>query len=132
VILENKIKFDTKLKAPFPYFGSKRIIADVVWKYIGDVKQYIEPFFGSEAVLLRRPPSKHNTPNEIVCDIDGRIANVWRAIQFAPEETAKWCDWPVNQAESTARRKTLIKKEQYLYKNLINDPKWYDAELAGY
>lgn len=126
------IVFDTKLRAPFPYFGSKRIIADAVWRYIGDVKQYIEPFFGSGAVLLRRPPSKHVMPNEIVCDIDGRIANAWRAIQFAPEETAKWCDWPVCHADLIARRKVIIEKEPYLYENLIADPKWYDPELAGY
>jgi site-specific DNA-adenine methylase len=46
------IVFDTKLKAPFTYIGSKKKVADIVWKYLGDVKYYVEPFFGSGAVLL--------------------------------------------------------------------------------
>jgi hypothetical protein len=45
------------LKAPFPYFGSKSRIAGTVWHALGDVKHYIEPFFGSGAVLLARPNS---------------------------------------------------------------------------
>lgn len=85
-----------RLKAPFPYFGGKAMIADLVWHYLGDVKQYIEPFFGSGAVLLRRPQTQHQLYYEIVNDKDGNIANVWRAIQYKPDETAKWCDWPVN------------------------------------
>ena len=43
------------LKAPFPYFGGKSSIADLVWQALGDVKHYLEPFFGSGAILLARP-----------------------------------------------------------------------------
>ena len=68
----------TYLKAPFPYFGGKATVADVVWKALGQPKHYIEPFFGSGAVLLNRPdynPQKHL---ETVCDKDGHVANAWR------------------------------------------------------
>ena len=44
-----------KLKAPFPYFGGKGRVAGEVWKRFGAVKTYVEPFFGSGAVLLGRP-----------------------------------------------------------------------------
>lgn len=43
------------MKAPFPYFGGKSKIADVVWSALGQPAHYIEPFFGSGAVLLARP-----------------------------------------------------------------------------
>lgn len=43
------------LKAPFPWFGGKRRVADVVWRAFGDVPNYVEPFAGSLAVLLGRP-----------------------------------------------------------------------------
>ncbi|MGB9619722.1 MAG: DNA adenine methylase [Armatimonadota bacterium] len=43
------------LKAPFPYFGGKSKIAPLVWSRLGNVKNYVEPFFGSGAVLLARP-----------------------------------------------------------------------------
>lgn len=120
------------LKAPFPYFGGKSLIADKVWSYLGDVKQYIEPFFGSGVVLLKRPPTKHKKFYEIVKDDDGFIANVWRSIEFSPDETAKWADWPVNHADLNARRKVLLNNEVRLIDNLQNDDIWHDPKLAGY
>ena len=42
------------LQAPFPYFGGRSTIAHKVWSALGDVKMYMEPFFGSGAVLLNR------------------------------------------------------------------------------
>lgn len=74
------------------------MIADIVWQALGQPAHYIEPFFGSGAVLLNRPdwvPRMIETVN----DKDGFIANVWRALQFAPNDVAKWCDWPVNHAD---------------------------------
>jgi len=120
------------LKAPFPYIGGKSLIADTVWHYLGDVKTYIEPFFGSGAVLLRRPPTKREKIYEIICDKDGFIANVWRSIIFSPDEVAKWCDWPVNHADLIARRRVLIANEQRLLDGLMSNPDWHDAKLAGY
>lgn len=45
------------LRAPFPYFGGKRRVADAVWARLGDAPNYVEPFAGSAAVLLARPDS---------------------------------------------------------------------------
>jgi site-specific DNA-adenine methylase len=125
------IKMDA-LKAPFPYFGGKSTIANIVWQLLGEPKSYIEPFFGSGAVLLLRPNYNPMSRMEIVCDKDGYVANVWRAIQFDHAEVAKWCDWPVNHVDLCARRKELIKNERRLLDNLIDDPEWYDPKLAGY
>ncbi|MFA5187173.1 MAG: DNA adenine methylase [Patescibacteria group bacterium] len=119
-------------KAPFPYFGGKSKIASVVWEYLGDVKHYIEPFFGSGAVLLLRPdhdPARHV---ETVNDKDCNVANVWRAMQFQPDETARWCDWPVNHADLSARKAAIIRNEGRLRENLIADPEWCDPKMAGY
>jgi len=118
------------LKAPFPYFGGKMKIAAKVWDALGDPKHYIEPFFGSGAVLLARPIRDRRT--ETVNDKDGFVCNVWRSLQFSPDETAKWCDWPVNHADLSARRMTLIKNEERLLENLIADDKWHDPVMAGY
>ncbi len=120
------------MKAPFVYFGGKGPIAGLVWRALGQPRHYIEPLFGSGAVLLARPkwdPTRHT---ETVNDADGFIANVWRALQHAPDETAKWCDWPVNHADLIARRRQLLANETRLLDNLIADPEWYDAKLAGY
>lgn len=125
-------EMDTNLKAPFPYFGGKGLIADIVWIHLGDVKQYIEPFFGSGAVLLKRPQTKLDKIYEIVNDKDGFISNVWRSIQFSPDEVAKWCDWPCNHADLVARRKVLLANEERLLDNLQKDDMWHDPKMAGY
>jgi DNA adenine methylase len=120
------------LKAPFPYFGGKSMIASIVWRALGQPAHYIEPFFGSGAVLLARPDYNPAVHTESVCDKDGFLANVWRALQFDSNEVAKWCDWPVNHADLAARKKELIKNESRLLENLIAEPEWYDAKMAGY
>lgn len=119
------------LKAPFTYFGGKSTVADIVWAALGQPKHYIEPFFGSGAVLLKRPdyiPTKHM---ETVCDKDGYVANAWRGMQFAPDELAKFCDWPVNHADLNARRKYLNDNADLLLR-LCDDPEYFDAKMAGY
>jgi hypothetical protein len=46
---------EQNLKAPFPWFGGKIRAAHLIWPRFGDVPNYVEPFAGSLAVLLRRP-----------------------------------------------------------------------------
>jgi len=119
------------MKAPFPYFGGKSTIAHEVWNALGEVNQYIEPFFGSGAVLLNRP-EHHDKTYEIVNDKDGFICNVWRALQADPDAVAKFCDWPINHADLNARRKFLIANEGALLRGLESDPAWFDSKMAGY
>src|SRR3990167_1360604 len=106
------------------------MIANTVWEYLGDVDHYIEPFFGSGAVLLNRTNWENKT--ETVCDKDGFISNVWRSIKFSPEETAEYCDWPINHADLSARKKAMIKRMPELLPKLIEDEKFCDVEIAGY
>ena len=48
-------------------------------------RTYLEPFFGSGAVLFNKPPSAIETVN----DIDGDIVNFFRVLREQPEELAK-------------------------------------------
>ena len=107
-------------------------MAHLIWEALGQPRHYIEPFFGSGAVLLNRPDYDQSTHVETVNDKDGNIANVWRSIQFSPDETARWCDWPVNHADLNARRKEIIRNENRLLEGLVSDPKWHDPVIAGY
>jgi DNA adenine methylase len=57
-------------RAPFPWFGGKRRVADVVWRAFGPTcPNYVEPFAGSLAVLLARPggAGKIETVNDLDC-----------------------------------------------------------------
>jgi hypothetical protein len=120
------------LTAPFPYFGGKRMIASEMWGALGQPKHYIEPFFGSGAVLLLRPKFNPLSYVETVNDLDGNLANVWRSLQSAPDEVAKYCDWPVNHIDLAARRKVLNQEYASLVYKMVNNEAFYDARLAGY
>jgi DNA adenine methylase len=117
------------LVAPFPYFGGKRAVAEVVWQRLGDVPNYVEPFFGSGAVLLARP----SRPGiETINDADGMVANFWRAVKAAPDEVAQYADWPVNENDLHARHAWLVGQKESLAARLEGDPDYYDAKIAGW
>jgi DNA adenine methylase len=116
------------IKAPFPYFGGKSRAAHFVWERFGEVKNYVEPFFGSGAVLLSRPDEPHT---ETVNDLDCMLANFWRALQHDPEAVALAADWPVNEADMQARHLWLTQQEEFR-ERMKADPDYFDAKIAGW
>ena len=118
------------LQAPFPYFGGKSSIAGEVWRRFGAVRNYVEPFFGSGAMLLCRPQPFKGT--ETVNDADGLVANFWRSVQAAPEEVAHYADWPVNENDLHARHVWLVGQKDALQARLDGDPDYFDAKIAGW
>lgn len=120
-----------RLKAPFQYFGGKSQVADIVWGKLGKVKTYLEPFFGSGAVLFARP-LLDDFGREVVNDYDGHVCNVWRSIKLSPEEVVKWCDWPCNHIDLHARRTVLVDENMPIRQKLIDDPLFHDPKIAGY
>jgi DNA adenine methylase len=117
------------LKAPFPYFGGKSMVADIVWSRFGNVPNYVEPFFGSGAVLLGRPHEPHI---ETANDLNGFLANFWRSIKLHPEETAEAADWPVNEVDLHARHAWLVSQRETLTARLMGDPEFCDTKIAGW
>lgn len=118
-----------QLQAPFPYFGGKSRVSNLVWARLGDVPNYVEPFFGSGAVLLRRPSRPRN---ETVNDADGLVANFWRAVRAAPAEVALHADHPVNENDLHARHAWLVGRKDSLQTRLEGDPDYHDTKIAGW
>jgi DNA adenine methylase len=119
------------MRAPFQYFGGKGAVAPVVWRAFGpDVANYIEPFCGSCAVLLQRPGGAGKI--ETVNDLDGFLTNVWRSIQLQPEETARWCDWPVHELDMHAREAWLVTQRGWLTRRLRADPDFCYPKVAAW
>ncbi len=118
------------LKSPFPYFGGKSRIAREVWKRFGGVKGYVEPFFGSGAVLLSRPMPFGGV--ETVNDADGMICNFWRAVKADPDAVAGHADWPSNECDLIARHAWLVERKASLQERLKGDPEFFDAKIAGW
>jgi DNA adenine methylase len=117
------------LRAPFPWFGGKRKVAAEVWRRFGAVSNYVEPFFGSGAVLLGRPDP---SGNETINDLDGFVANFWRSVKLQPDATAEWADNPVNENDLHARHSWLVARREELRPKLEGDPDWCDPKIAGW
>ena len=119
------------LKAPFVYFGGKRRIAPKIWEAIGDVDNFIEPFFGSGAVLLARP-DWHQGTCETVNDIDAYICNFFRALRAVPDEVAAHCDsLRVDETDLLATHLWLVNSGKERIAKLEADRDYYDAKVAG-
>jgi site-specific DNA-adenine methylase len=119
----------TPLTAPFPWFGGKRRVTEDVWKRFGNVPNFIEPFFGSGAVLLARP---HRPKIETVNDLDGYLANFWRAVQHDPDLVAYYACNPVNEFDLHARHLWLVNEGKVITDRLKVDPHFYDPMVAGW
>jgi site-specific DNA-adenine methylase len=118
-----------QLVAPFPWFGGKRVVADEVWRRLGSVENYVEPFAGSLAVLLAKSdPAKCETVN----DLNGFLANFWRAVSANPEAVAHHADWPVNEVDLQARHWWLVTEGACALKSILGEPHGYDAKIAGW
>lgn len=116
--------------APFPWFGGKRRIADVVWQAFGpDIPNFVEPFFGSGAILLGRPNGAGKI--ETVNDLDRYLANFFRAVQADPDAVANHADWPVNEADLHARHNWLTRQAEFRVR-MHADPDFYDVKIAGW
>jgi site-specific DNA-adenine methylase len=113
--------------------GGKSRIAKEVWRRFGDVPNLVDPFFGSGAILLGRPPFDGNRI-ETVNDIDAHLSNFWRALRAAPDEVAYHADWPVDELSLHARGDWLYYRPdaRAWVERLRADPDYYDAKSAGW
>jgi hypothetical protein len=92
------------------------------------VRNYVEPFAGSLAVLLKRPSEPKI---ETVNDKDCYLANFWRALARDPEAVAYYADWPVNETDMHARHRWLVKRAKFR-RRMLHDPDFYDPRIAGW
>jgi len=101
----------------------------LIWSRFGNVVNYVEPFFGSGAVLLGRP-QPFSGP-ETVNDLNAYLANFWRAIQSDPEAVAYYASSPVNEVDLHARHLWLVKQAEFR-ERLSADPDCFDPKVAGW
>lgn len=73
------------MKAVMKYPGSKWNIAGKLVELIPPHHSYVEPYFGSGAVLFNKQPSDIETVN----DLDGNVVNLFRCIQQDSERLAR-------------------------------------------
>lgn len=69
------------LAPPFQYYGSKSYLADWIARHLGTHRAYVEPFCGSAAVLMAKPPSRI----EVINDLDRGVVTFYRALRDHPD-----------------------------------------------
>ncbi|MEV7264684.1 DNA adenine methylase [Micromonospora aurantiaca] len=70
------------LPPPVPYYGAKGKLAPQIVRLLPGHEHYVEPFCGSLAVLLAKPPSLRETVN----DLDGDLVTFWRVLRDRPAD----------------------------------------------
>ena len=73
------------MKAVVKYPGSKWTLADWIISFFPEHHSYLEPFFGSGAVLFNKPRSNIETVN----DLDGNVVNLFECMRTDPEKMAR-------------------------------------------
>lgn len=133
-----------KLKSPFPWIGGKSSIMPTIWRdYLGDPLNLVVPFGGSFADLWTRPhwdieqgvfTSGRPYRTETVNDANAFLINAFRAIHADPEAVAKWCDWPVVEADQHAVHAWLcgFTPEPDTVPSEFDKPQLREAWLAGW
>ena len=73
------------MNAILNYPGAKWGLAKTIVELMPKHRSYLEPFFGSGAVLFNKPPSSIETVN----DLDGDIINFFTVLRECPQELAE-------------------------------------------
>ena len=77
------------MKAVVKYPGGKWGLAKWIISFFPPLHTYLEPFFGSGAVLFNKPRSNIETVN----DLDGEVVNLFEWIKRDPERLAHEIYW---------------------------------------
>lgn len=75
------------MRPPFAYYGGKTGLARRIVDLMPPHRVYIEPFFGSGAVLFAKTPTDH----EIINDLDGAVVAFFRCLRDRRDELAEAC-----------------------------------------
>lgn len=75
------------MRPPVHYYGGKARLAPWIVSMFPPHHVYVEPFFGSGAVLFAKEPSQH----EVINDQDGNVVNFWRQLRENMAELERVC-----------------------------------------
>jgi DNA adenine methylase len=117
----SRLKASRKVIA-FGWYGGKYSHLDWLLPLLPECHHYCEPFAGSAAVLLNRPPSPVETYN----DLDGEVVNVYRVLReqkeelieaigltpFSREEFAKACKLDPSLSDFERARRFYVRARQ--------------------
>lgn len=127
------------MNAILKYPGAKWRIADWIIEHFPSHKVYLEPFFGSGAVLFKKDVSYIETIN----DLDGNIVNLFRVVREHPQELARaidltpfardeFIDCSIQSSDFIEQaRRTLVRYHQSFGTSNSSKRSWRNVQTAG-
>lgn len=97
------------MNAIIKYPGSKWSLAKWIINFFPNHHSYLEPFFGSGAVLFNKPRSNIETVN----DLDGNVVNLFECIREDPEKIARMAYYTPYAREVYEKARTAAPKDKY-------------------
>lgn len=113
------------MNAVMKYPGAKWSIASWIISKFPQHHSYLEPFFGSGAVLFTKPRSNIETVN----DLDGDVINLFRWIREDPERLASEIRWTPYAREVFEQAFAGMKAEKDPFRRAVN---YYTYMMMGY
>lgn len=101
------------MRPPFAYYGGKGRLAPWIASLFPPHRVYVEPFAGSAAVLLAKPPVRH----EVLNDLDDYVVLFYRMLRDRRDELEQLC------------RLTPYSRTEY-DRALLDEPGLTDLEIA--
>lgn len=95
------------MKRILNYVGSKWNMAKWIISQMPEHNVYLEPFFGSGAILFNKPAARIETVN----DIDSNIVNLFKVIREKPEELAHSVEFTPYSREEYYQAFELLEQE---------------------
>ena len=130
--MKKRSEYLNKIKRPIPYYGSKEKIAQPIVDIIKKdnwSNQYIEPFVGSNSILLQ---DDFDGIKVIINDFDGKITNIWRSLKYKPDETAGYIQGVCNSINLTGLDLAIQRSYDSLLDRLHADIDYCDPKLAAH
>lgn len=113
------------MKAVMKYPGAKWSMAYWIISKFPAHRSYLEPFFGSGAVLFSKPRSDIETVN----DLDGEVVNLFQWIRRDPERLANEIRWTPYARDVYEGAFAGMKTEQDSFRRAVN---YYTYMMMGY
>ena len=79
----------------FPWMGGKRRLAPFLLPLFPDHRCYVEPFAGAAALYFAKPESEI----EVINDLNGEIANLYRVVKHHLEELLRQYKWALTSRQ---------------------------------
>lgn len=114
--------------------GNKSRVSPIIWKGLGDIKRFVDPFAGSGSIYITRPPEVDKHLRWVVLgDASGYVSNYLRAIVSHEQYLYDFFSGYVHEERRHIAAREYVKKydAELLHEKLLSHPNWCDPELAA-